>query len=77
MLRDVKFWTEWEAQGPLSEPADFHRNLRLVEAMYQLARTLGAFPPPDPLQGIETDIRRSRILSASIRGASGTDRSGS
>ncbi len=77
MIRDGKAWTEWEAQGPLSEPADFHRNLRLVEAMYQLARTLGAFPPADPLEGIEVDIRRSRILNARVRGAAGADRSGS
>ena len=63
MIRDVKLWTAWEAAGPLSEPLDFSRNLRLVQSMYDLARTLGAFPPADRLAGLETDIRMAKILN--------------
>lgn len=74
MIKDVSLWRAWEAAGPLREPPDFSRNLRLLEAMYDLARTLGAFPPADPLAGLETDIRMARILN--VRGSAGTHRSG-
>jgi len=69
MIRDVKFWRQWEEKGPLREPADFARNLRLYDAMYELARTLGAFPPADPLEGIENKIRVAKILNSRNAGS--------
>lgn len=75
MIKDTAYWSAWEAQGPLSEPLDFQRNLLLFQAMYDWARKLGAFPPADPLAGLETKIRVARILNH-VRGPSGTDRSG-
>lgn len=74
MLRDAAAWHEWERAGPLREPPDLLRNLRQVQAMYDLARTLGAFPPADPLAGLESDIRMARALN--VRGAAGTNRPG-
>jgi hypothetical protein len=74
MIKDAAYWTAWEEAGPLRERLDFARNLQLVEAMYDLARELGAFPPADPLEGIETDIRVARILN-NVPDAAGTDRS--
>ena len=74
MIKDAAFWSDWEANGPLREPADFHRNLRLLQAMYELARTLGAFPPANPLEGLDTDIRVARILN--VRGVAAKDRPG-
>ena len=72
MIKDVDLWSAWEAEGPVREPPDFRRNLRLVEALYDLARSLGAFPPAEPLAGLETDIRMARILN--VPGAAGTHR---
>jgi hypothetical protein len=74
MIRDVAEWTAWEEAGPLRERLDFSRNLQLVEAMYEWARALGAFPPVDPLEGIETDIQMARILN-NVPDAAGTHRS--
>lgn len=74
MIKDVGAWTAWEEAGPLREPPDFHRNLRLLQAMYDLARSLGAFPSADPLAGLDTDIRMARTLN--VRGSAGTDRPG-
>jgi hypothetical protein len=74
MIKDAAAWAAWEEAGPLREPADFQRNLRLVQAMYDLARTLGVFPPEDPLAGLETDIRVARILN--VRGSAGAHRPG-
>ena len=74
MIKDVSLWAAWEEAGPLREPPDFPRNLRLLQSMYDLARALGAFPPADLLAGLETDIRVARILS--VRGSAGTHRPG-
>ena len=74
MIKDRAFWEAWEAQTILSQPADFRRNLALVESMYEHARALGAFPLADPLEGIETKIRVARVLN--VPTTSGTDGSG-
>ena len=72
MIRDVSAWEAWERSGPLREAPDFQRNLRLLEGMYQLARTLGTLPAADPLEGFETDIRVARTVNH-VRGPAGTD----
>ena len=74
MIKDVKLWSAWEAEGPLREPPDFQRNLRLLEGMYELARSLRVFPPAEPLAGLETDIHMARVIN--VRGTAATDRSG-
>jgi hypothetical protein len=74
MIRDRAFWEWWEAKNILSQPADFGRNLRLLEAMYAHASSLGAFPVPEPLAGLETKIRLARALN--VRPASGKNRPG-
>lgn len=73
MIKDASAWLAWEAAGPLREPPDFQRNLRLQQGMYELARLLGAFPPADPLEGLDNDIRTTRILN--VRGAAEPTRS--
>ncbi len=74
VIKDIKLWSAWEAEGPLREPPDFQRNLSLLEGMYKLARSLRVFPPAEPLAGLETDIRIARVIN--VRGAAGTDRAG-
>ena len=44
-------------------PVDYTQNLRIVEALRQEAVALGVWPPADPLEGIEVDIRLARILN--------------
>ncbi len=75
MIKDAALWTAWEEEGPLRQPLEFSRNLQLIEGMYDLARALGAFPPADPLEGLETDIRSARILN-NVPDAAGTHRPG-
>jgi glycine/D-amino acid oxidase-like deaminating enzyme len=50
------------AQARQTTPGFLH-NLRLVDALYQEARALGAFPLNNPLDGIEVDIRLARALN--------------
>ena len=74
MISDKALWEAWEAEYIRSQPADFRRNLALLESMYEHARALGAFPPTDSLEGIDTKIRLARVVN--VPTAPGTDRSG-
>ena len=47
-----------------SGPLPFNRALRLFTAMWKEAAALGAFPPKDPLEGIEVDINIAKILNS-------------
>jgi hypothetical protein len=71
MIKDRALWETWEAQYIASEPPDFTRNLRIFEAMYEYARSLGRFPPVDSLDGLESRIELARVLNA--RKSSGQD----
>jgi hypothetical protein len=44
-------------------PVSYSRNVEIVEALCQEARLLGLWPPADPLDGIDTDVRLARILN--------------
>ena len=73
MIKDVALWEAWEREYLASEPVDIARNLALLDAMYEWARSLGVFPPTDPLEGIEVKIRMARILNH-VPASSRTDR---
>ena len=63
MIKDPLLWETWERETQLTRPADFHRNLRLLEAMYQEARTLGVMAVPPALDGLESRLRLARVLN--------------
>jgi len=63
MIKDRAYWNEWEAQGPLRERLDPHVALALCDAMYEYARSLGVFPPGDPLAGLDTKIALARAVN--------------
>lgn len=44
-------------------PADYHRHLQHIEALCQEARLLGAWPSPDPLDGLDADLHLARALN--------------
>lgn len=62
MMTNPAMVAAFEAEQASLAAPDFFRNLRLLDALYQEARTLGVFPLKDPLDGIETDIRLARVL---------------
>jgi hypothetical protein len=72
MIKDRAYWEIWESKGPLREPPDFERALKLMDDFREYARSLGVFPRPDPLAGIEHKITLARKLNAGQ--AAGTDR---
>jgi hypothetical protein len=62
----------FEHEFARQEPADYRRNLRIFEALYSEARSLGVIPLKNVLDGIDADIRLAGVLNA--RGVALTDR---
>jgi len=46
------------------ELPDFARNIRLLEALYREAVSLGVFPPQDKLSGLDVDIKIARVINS-------------
>jgi hypothetical protein len=63
MIKDSNLWSAWEDEQSRRESLELPQKLQLLDAMYELALALGVFPPEDPLEGLETDIRVARILN--------------
>ena len=64
MIKDPLYWEKWERETQLSQPADFRRNLRLLESLYEEARRLGVFAEPPGLKGLENRLRLARALNS-------------
>lgn len=46
------------------EKPNLAKNLRLIEALYKEAVSLGVFPPRDELLGIEVDMRIAKAVNS-------------
>lgn len=46
------------------ESPDFSQNIRLVEALYREAVSLGVFPPQDKLSGLDVVIKVARVINS-------------
>ena len=58
-----KLLRAFEVQQWRAEPADYFRDVRIVEAMVEEARLLGVWPPKNPLENLPTKIRLARALN--------------
>ena len=63
MVKNAAMLERFEAEFIRSQPADFHRNLAIVEALAHEAEALGVFRRKDPLEGIETIVRIARAVN--------------
>ena len=63
MVKNGVALERFETEFIRSEPADFDRNLAIVEALAQEAEALGVFRRKDPLEGIETIVRIARAVN--------------
>ena len=50
-------------QGKLS----YYQSLKLFTSMWQEAVSLGVFPPMEPLEGIEVDIKIAKVLNSCLK----------
>ncbi len=62
LLRSWDAFHKFEEQLIASEPVDFERNLRLADDLYEYARRLGKIPGPDPLEGLDVNIRMVKVF---------------
>ncbi|HXF69772.1 MAG TPA: hypothetical protein VNK89_08185 [Thermoflexus sp.] len=67
MIRDPETWKAFEAEWQRQTPADPARHFRIFDLLLEIARDLGAWPPADPLEGIEVDLRIAQALRHDVR----------
>lgn len=58
-----KLLPELEARLAAETPPSLERALATVDALVEEARALGVWPPADPLDGIESDVRVAGALA--------------
>jgi hypothetical protein len=63
MVQNSASWEAFENAWIASQKPDHAQNLRLLDGMYELARTLGQFKDEDALDGIEKNIRLVALLN--------------
>jgi len=63
MVKNPGKWRAFEDGLLKREKADIARNFEILDALYEEARALGAFPPKDPLEGLEVKIKIARTLN--------------
>ena len=63
MVKDGKLLAEFEKAYTASEKPNYLEALRVFEGMWKEGLSLGVLPLKDPLEGIEVDVRISRILN--------------
>lgn len=66
MIKNHVLLREFEESQLRKEAPDYHRNLKVFEALYQEARLLGIFPLKNPLDGIEVDVHLARVINVQI-----------
>lgn len=63
MIRNRETLRRFEQDLIRKTPADYRRNLALVEALYREAVELGAFPPADPWSGLDAVLGLARAIN--------------
>lgn len=64
MIKNPKLLEEFKRKLSRQTPPDFAKNAAIVEALLAEAKLLGVWPPKDPLEGLEADLRIAKILNS-------------
>lgn len=64
LVKDKEKLQKLEDDLARQEKADVKKNFRIIEAMYEEAVALGAFPSKNPLSGIEIDIQIAKVVNS-------------
>ncbi len=67
MIKNPSLFQKFENSFIKNEHMSYDRAMRLFTGLYNEARTLGVFPPEDPMEGIEVDIRIARIINSCLK----------
>ena len=63
MIKNSNLLAQFEKKQLRKEKLTYLQALKLMESLWREGIALGALPPKNPLEGIETDIRIARILN--------------
>lgn len=63
VMRDWHLLRKLELDLMRKQGPDLAGNLRVMEAMYEEAKHLGAFPLRDALDGLEVDLKIARVVN--------------
>ena len=66
MIKDRKAWEEWEKKWQKSITINVEGNMRVFWTLIKMAREVGSWPPSDPLEGIEVDIKLARRINTYV-----------
>lgn len=64
MIKNPKLLEELNRKLARQSPPDFAKNSAIVEALLAEAILLGVWPPKDPMEGLEADLRIAEILNS-------------
>ena len=67
MIKDIEKWQKWEAEWQRNTPVDIEKNFEILENLIEQARLLGKWPPENPLEGIEVDIKIAKVVNTYVR----------
>ncbi len=59
-----KFEDDFQRNG---ERLSYRQSRRLFDSMWSEAVALGHFPPKEPLEGIEVDLKIARVLQSCLK----------
>lgn len=64
MIINPEKFEQFERELIRSRKADYKENLRIFEALYREATSLGVLPLKDPLEGLDVDISMARVINS-------------
>ena len=70
MIKDPEYYAEFERKLAAEERFTYDQAVAIVEGLLEEAVALGVWPPEDPMEGIEVDIRVAKTLNACTKSLS-------
>ena len=63
MIKNPKLVEQFETELLRSQKTDYNSNVKIVNAMLRYAIAMKKFPSKNKLEGIENDIRYSKVIN--------------
>ena len=67
MIKDIEKWQKWEAEWQRNTLVGIEKNFEILENLIEQARLLGKWPPENPLEGIEVDIKIAKVVNTYVK----------
>jgi hypothetical protein len=64
MIKDSRHLLEFERSLIRSTKPDWRKNLEIANALIKEAQSLGVFPPKNPLEGLDIDIKFAKAINS-------------